>query len=314
MFLFADEFAEKTVKKYINGKWLSCSLSDYYTYLDYFDEGGYGTIYEVMDKFTNTPLILKRSSKKDFVGTVLNDSFGSSGLITEEEPVDLNLMISQECAFALKVHEKLYGLKIHDYYDDDDHYIMVMDNGGRSLENITGSHKKKIMDLVRYNAYRTNFFYKTYLNTIAKFLVEIYHKIKDIHDLGIHHNDLKPENILYQNNTIHIIDFGVAKPIQEQYTSFKGTLEYIPYEYLTEGSYKPWDHTLWCFGVMMHILCLMNPPFLKEEDVVEHKLNRTQIDKLPPSFSTLIYDCLNKDPSQRPKNMLERLQKLQTYH
>jgi serine/threonine protein kinase len=95
------------------------------------------------------------------------------------------------------------------------------------------------------------------------------------------------------------------------YTGFKGTMEYIPYEYATEGSYRAWDHTVWCFGVMLHFLCLMKYPFVKDEDIVRHKLNYDQIHKLPPEFGNLILDCLHKDPEKRPRNLLKRLKNLQ---
>jgi serine/threonine protein kinase len=316
MSLFRDEFAEKSVKKYISeGLWLDCGLSDDYNYVDYYTEGGYGTIYLVIDKKTGEELILKRSLKKDFVEGRLESPL-SLNLSTENMKgliIDPNLRISKEAEFMGKVYDKLGGLKLHAYYDDDDHYILIMDNGGRSLEEVTTSHKKKITDLIRYEAYKTNFFYQTYLNQIKKYMIKVYHKIKDIHELGIHHNDLKPENILLDEEKITIIDFGVAKQIDSKvdFTSFKGTLEYIPYEYVENGSYKAWDHTVWCFGIMLHFLTLMRFPFLKEEDVIEYNLNNKNIEKLPQSFSNLIYDCLQKDPSQRPRNLLERLENLE---
>ena len=318
MSLFADEFAEKSVKKYINeGLWLNCSLSDYYVYLEYYDEGGYGTIHKVMEKNSGTYLILKRSSKKDFVCGKLYPYFQADKpeKCKEHETIiiDHKLHASQEAEFMVKIHEKLGGIKLHAYYDDDDHYIMIMEDGGRSLEDIACSHKKKITDLVRYEAYQTNFFYRIYLNQIIKYMIKVYHKIKSIHDLGIHHNDLKPENILVSEDDVTIIDFGVSKPVQKIYKGFKGTLEYIPYEYVENGSYEPWDHTVWCFGIMLHFLTLMKYPFIREEDVLEYNLNCKKINKLPTSISDLIYDCLQKDPSKRPQNLLERLEGLKAY-
>lgn len=311
--LFADEFAEKRVKKYINeGIWLDCNLSHYYTYLEYYDDGGYGTIHKVMDRFSGEYLILKRSSKKDFVEGCLYPYFETTippkGVI-----FNANLKVSKEAEFMVKIHEKLGGVKLFDYYDDDDHYILITEDGGRSLESISCSHRKKIIDLVRYEAYQSNFFYCTYLKQIINYMIKIYHKIKSIHDLGIHHNDLKPENILVKGDEVTIIDYGVAKSVEESYESYKGTLEYIPYEFVENGSYKPWDHTIWCFGVMLHFLTLMKYPFSKEEEVLDYNLNCKKINKLPLSFSKLIYDCLQKDPSNRPQNLLERLENLQTY-
>ena len=311
MSLFADEFAEKTVKKYINeGIWLDCNLSDYYIYLEYYDDGGYGTIHKVMDRINGEYLILKRSSKKDFVEGCLDPYFTVE--LTEKFKDNLiinpNLKVSKEAEFMAKIYEKLGGIAMRDYYDDDDHYILVMEYGGRSLESISCSHRKKIIDLIRYEAYQSNFFYRTYLKQIIGYMIKIYHKIKNIHDLGIHHNDLKPENILINEDEVTIIDFGVAKSIEESYEKYKGTLEYIPYEFVETGSYK-----IWCFGVMLHFLTLMKYPFLKEEDVLDYNLNYKKINKLPQSFSDLICDCLQKDPVNRPQNLLERLQNLETY-
>lgn len=318
MSLFADEFAEKKVKKYINeGIWLDCNLSDYYMYLEYYDDGGYGTIHKVMDRINGEYLILKRSSKKDFVEGCLEPYFNSVELTEKFKDniliINPSLKVSKEAEFMAKIYEKLGGIAMHDYYDDDDHYILVMEDGGRSLESISCSHRKKIIDLVRYEAYQSNFFYRTYLKQIIGYMIKIYHKIKNIHDLGIHHNDLKPENILINEDEVTIIDFGVAKSVEESYENYKGTLEYIPYEFVETGSYKPWDHTIWCFGVMLHFLTLMKYPFLKEEDVLDYNLNYKKINKLPQSFSDLIYDCLQKDPVNRPQNLLERLQNLETY-
>lgn len=317
MLLFKDEFAEKSVKKYISeGLWLNCNLSDYYVYLDYYTEGGYGTLYKIMDKITKKEVILKRSLKKDFVPGCIDPSF-SKQLLSFENHKDLqinnDLFPSREAEYMVKIYDKLGGIKLYDYYDDDDHYILIMEDGGRSLEDITCSHKKKIIDLVRYEAYKSNFFYTTYLKQVVKYMIKIYHKIKDIHELDIHHNDLKPENILVDGEEVTIIDFGVAKPIDGHYTTFKGTLEYVPYEYMINGTYKPWDHTIWCFGVMLHFLTLMKFPFLKEEDVLEYNLNNKNINKLPKSFSDFIYDCLQKDPSKRPRNLLDRLNNLKVW-
>jgi serine/threonine protein kinase len=324
MHKFTYVFSEKAVKKYVGtdsdlDKWETCYLSDDYMYLEYIDEGGYGSIHEVMDRFTGQRLVLKHSSKKDFRKGLSN--------------------ISTEAEFMILVCNKLGGLKLYRYYENDDHYILIMDNGGTSLENMFSQHRKKIHDLLRYDAYKTNFFYNTYLQRVKECAINVFQKIKAIHNLGIHHNDLKPENILISSTnrpknytglrsqsgtglmagsnekleSIVIIDFGVAKLVEPSYNTFRGTLEYIPYEYVATGSYKPWDHSIWCFGVMLHFLTLMKHPFSREEEVLAHKLDWTLINKLPDSFANLIVDCLNKDPNKRPlNNMLERLQTLST--
>jgi len=312
---FAQEFDEKMVKKYINqGLWLKCCLSDYYTYLEYYDEGGYSSIYKLMDKATGEYFILKRSSKKDFVPGCLDPHFTKPIDAQETALTKTDLHVSKEAEFTVKIYEKLGGVRLYDYYDDDDHYILIMEDGGRSLDSIVCSHKKKILDLLRYGGCQSNLFYQRYLDQVIQYMIKVYHKIKGIHDLGIHHNDLKPENVLVDgDNNVTIIDFGVSKSIESADTTFgcfEGTLEYIPYEYMVHGLYKPWDHTVWSFGIMLHFLTLMEYPFLKEEDVAHYTLDCGRIDKLPPSFATLIHDCLHRDPSKRPRNLLKRLQDL----
>uniref|UniRef100_A0A6C0B9Q5 non-specific serine/threonine protein kinase n=1 Tax=viral metagenome TaxID=1070528 RepID=A0A6C0B9Q5_9ZZZZ len=48
--------------------------------------------------------------------------------------------------------------------------------------------------------------------------------IKFIHSKGFLHRDLKPDNFLYDNDTIHLIDFGLSK----QYITEKG--QHIPFK------------------------------------------------------------------------------------
>ena len=325
---FLCEFTEKTVKKYIgSNQWQDCTLSDNYMYLEYHDEGGYGTIHKVLDKATGEHLIMKQSSKKDFVPGKLADQ-GTRSLrdlapvarrATGSTPIgkaEDSPKVSREAEYLVVVHNELNGLRLNAYYDLDDSYILVMEDGGRSLEDLACSHKKKILNLLRYDAYKNNLFFNRYLKQIANYMIQVYHKVRKIHNLGIHHNDLKPENILLRplesRNEIDvlIIDFGVAKPVEPTYTNFRGTLEYVPYEYVKSGSYKPWDHTIWCFGVMLHFLTLMTYPFVKQNDVLCYSLSRERIDKLPKPFATLIYDCLEKNPLKRPHNLLERLTEL----
>lgn len=60
-----------------------------------------------------------------------------------------------------------------------------------------------------------------HIPNLFKKMVEI---IEFVHSKGFLHRDLKPDNFLYDNNTIHLIDFGLSK----QYTNEKG--EHIPFK------------------------------------------------------------------------------------
>lgn len=68
-----------------------------------------------------------------------------------------------------------------------------------------------------------------------------------IHEEKIVHGDLKPANFVFVNGTLKLIDFGIAKAIQNDTTNIVrdsqiGTLNYISPEALidtTEGTSEP---------------------------------------------------------------------------
>jgi serine/threonine protein kinase len=281
-----EQFTEKVYLKYDNGQWINSILSDVYMYLEYYTEGGYGSIHKIMNKTTGEHLILKHSSKKDFRHTN-------------------NLGV--EASFMMLAYQHCGGLKLHAYYDDHDHYILIMQQGGTSLDNVFYCHSRKIKELVRTSKCLTNMFYKNHIQTIVNLMIKVYHKNEELYRCGIHHNDLKLENILLYDNEVTIIDFGVSKAVEDSYTSYRGSLECVPYEYLAYGSYKPYDQTLWCFGVMMYILCFMALPFNKEEDLLNGDIDHEKLKRIPEGMAALISECLNKDPVKRPLNLLQRL-------
>ena len=111
---FLCEFTEKTVKKYIgSNQWQDCTLSDNYMYLEYHDEGGYGTIHKVLDKATGEHLIMKQSSKKDFVPGKLADQGTPIGFADSkaEDLESASPKVSREAEYLVVVHNELNGLR-----------------------------------------------------------------------------------------------------------------------------------------------------------------------------------------------------------
>ncbi|ABF82074.1 hypothetical protein MIV044L [Invertebrate iridescent virus 3] len=321
--VFAEEFAEKSVKRYIGqGLWLPCNLSDYYYYQEFHDEGGYGSIHRVMDKATGNEVIMKHSYKLDFSPGILPEWWSKFGSLTDDlrERVVSNhqLRVSREAQILVQASTVLPEMKLHDYFDDGESFILIMDYGGRSLENIASSHKKKITNLVRYRAYKGNWFYKNWLKQVVDYMIKIYHKIKILYDIGIYHNDLKPENVLVDGDHITIIDFGVADFVPDENErktwscyDFRGTIDYIPPEVGTTGSFDPWHQTVWCFGVMLYFLSFMEYPFHIDNQFLEYALEGEKLDKLPEPFAQLIRECLSVDPDKRPlTSLLDRLTEL----
>jgi len=84
-----------------------------------------------------------------------------------------------------------------------------------------------------------------------------------LHSKGIAHRDLKLENILVdQQGYIKIIDYGLAKMLKEDDSSFSfcGTPEYLAPE-MVEG--KGHDKTVdwWALGVLIYEMLVGVTPF-----------------------------------------------------
>ncbi|BBD61579.1 serine/threonine kinase [Nostoc sp. HK-01] len=145
------------------------------------------------------------------------------------------------------------------------------------------------------------------------------------------HRDVKPANILVLpdpilGRLIKILDFGIAKFIN--YTNsvntnkgFHGTLPYCSPEQL-EGTEIDSRSDIYSLGVMMFEMLTGAKPWQPETDLFGawYKAHNFEAPKsiatvspqlkLPQQLNNLIMACLAKKPSDRPQNMTEILQVL----
>ncbi|WP_444996613.1 protein kinase domain-containing protein [Aliikangiella sp. IMCC44359] len=136
---------------------------------------------------------------------------------------------------------------------------------------------------------------------------QIANGLKAAHNNGIIHRDIKPANIiLLDNNCIKIIDFGLAKISNEQFTRTgikMGTLSYMSPEHIKGETI---DHTsdIWSLGVLMFELTAQKKPFTGTTDpAIMHSVLNNEPDiaplNLPLAFKKILACCLNKNKSQR---------------
>lgn len=91
-----------------------------------------------------------------------------------------------------------------------------------------------------------------------------------IHKQGFFHRDLKPENLLIsQDNTVKLIDFGLAKEIRSKppFTEYISTRWYRSPELLLHSSTYSAPIDVWAFGCVLAELYLMKPMFSGNSEI-----------------------------------------------
>ncbi len=145
---------------------------------------------------------------------------------------------------------------------------------------------------------------------------------------SIIHRDIKPSNILVTsdrtlNEWVKILDFGIAKLIQSseaQTHSFMGTLAYCSPEQM-EGKELDIRSDIYSLGVMMYEMLTCEMALMPETSsfggwyIAHHETAPKKLSpdfNLPPTLEKLVMQCLAKDPEQRPQNISQILQVLET--
>ncbi|MEU0570995.1 protein kinase [Nonomuraea sp. NPDC005983] len=126
-----------------------------------------------------------------------------------------------------------------------------------------------------------------------------------IHKAGIVHRDFKPSNVLIGNDGPRVIDFGIARALDQMtVTSGKmvGTPPYMSPEQLSGAPVGP-ASDVFSWAVTIMFAATGRPPF--GEDTVPAVFNRVltfhpDLSPLPPALRGIVGSCLNKRPEDRP--------------
>ncbi|MDR8407456.1 serine/threonine protein kinase [Nonomuraea sp. 3-1Str] len=126
-----------------------------------------------------------------------------------------------------------------------------------------------------------------------------------IHRAGIVHRDFKPSNVLIGNDGPRVIDFGIARALDQMtVTSGKmvGTPPYMSPEQLTGAPVGP-PSDVFSWGVTMMFAATGRPAF--GEDTVPAVFHRVltvhpDLSPLPPGLRKIVGTCLHKSPEDRP--------------
>jgi serine/threonine protein kinase len=131
-----------------------------------------------------------------------------------------------------------------------------------------------------------------------------------LHDHGIVHRDLKPGNIFYDEGTVKIGDYGLAKFIscsrRSGQTESVGTVHYMAPE-IANGRYGREIDT-YALGIILFELLTGKVPFDGEsvgEVLMKHLTAEPDLSALTEPYRNIVERALAKDPALRIKNVGE---------
>jgi len=146
------------------------------------------------------------------------------------------------------------------------------------------------------------------------------------HDAGVAHRDIKPENVLLSGGAAVVTDFGIAKAITVARTQPAaatitqagtgiGTPAYMAPEQAAGDPSVDHRADIYAFGCLAYELLAGHPPFqssVTHELIAAHMTQRpapvTSLrPEVPAALSSLIAQCLEKQPGQRPQSARELL-------
>ncbi len=205
-----------------------------------------------------------------------------------------------EARHAAKVnHEGIAD--VYDYGEDSGNAYLVMELvPGESLATILEKEKSlapnRVLDIVAQTA----------------------RALHEAHEAGLVHRDIKPGNLLITpTGEVKITDFGIAR-VADQVSltatgQVMGTVQYLAPEQATGKPATP-STDVYSLGVVAYEAISGKRPFSGETQMA---IALAQINEPPPpldesideSIRTLIFDCLQKRPSERVSSALELAQR-----
>jgi serine/threonine protein kinase len=141
------------------------------------------------------------------------------------------------------------------------------------------------------------------LNDARLYTAEITLAIGHLHRFGIIYRDLKAENVMLDGDGhIKLTDFGLAKEIPGQASTFCGTHHYLAPEIVSHNKYS-YAIDWWALGVLLCEMLTGLPPFRADNlaELFEKIINEEPSipSEVHPTAASLITELLNKDPENR---------------
>ena len=161
-----------------------------------------------------------------------------------------------------------------------------------------------------------------------RILRDVARALEYAHGKGITHRDIKPDNVLLSGNSAVITDFGVAKAITDATASATltsigialGTPAYMAPEQAAGDPSTDTRADIYAFGVMAYEMLAGHAPFAGRSAhavLAAHATEtpapiRTARPNTPRALASLVMQCLEKRPADRPQSAAEIVEALDT--
>jgi len=193
--------------------------------------------------------------------------------------------VPQEIALMLRVYGHDSVIKLVDWYECLDSFILIMERPENSVDLFDYIREKG-----KINEHEAKIIFKQVLGAVDH-----------IHHSGVVHRDIKDENIVLNRETgaIKIIDFGCGTLLKAApYRDFSGTPEFYPPEWFNKRYYYARSAATWSLGVLLYDMVCGEIPFKSKEKIMENEL--TFKHDVSDEVKDLIHQLLNATPEQRP--------------
>lgn len=199
--------------------------------------------------------------------------------------------VPQEIALMLRCYGHPGIIKLVDWYECLDSFILIMERPERAVD---------LFDYIREIG-------RIPEKEAARIFKQILDAAMHIQNCGVVHRDIKDENIIINRDTMEakLIDFGCGTLLKDgPYRDFSGTPEFYPPEWFVDREYYARTACVWSLGVLLFDMTQGEIPFKQKEKIVENK--PTYKHPISESCQNLIKWCMNTNQNSRPS--LEQIQ------
>ncbi|GAN11582.1 hypothetical protein MAM1_0723c11153 [Mucor ambiguus] len=172
-----------------------------------------------------------------------------------------------------------------DYFEDDDHYYIVMGLHGGGMD---------LFDYIELNDHGIP------EQEIRRIFRQIALGVRHLHENNIVHRDIKDENVvLGDDGGLRLIDFGSAAYLKpgRKYETFVGTLDYAAPEILRGHTYSGKPQDVWALGILLFTLVYRENPFYDIDEIMGRELRIPFV--LSEGSVDLISKMLERDVDKR---------------